>query len=157
MAREPKHGLQTYSETFQQYVLIAAAARLKYLGGTPNRRQRDVGVNNKLNLASFSILVTDVMALKIMRQPSHLTVLQAVFPIVLSAALRVETIALRNELCRIVLLALIGGSPQRVVKFALSLPSLQPDFFHHRVFDYVGQRMINVLSEPRKPTTAIRP
>ena len=35
----------TYSENFQQYVLIAAAARLKYLGGTPNRRQRDVGVS----------------------------------------------------------------------------------------------------------------
>jgi hypothetical protein len=102
----------TYSENFQQYVLIAAAACLKHLGETPNRRHRDIGVNNKLNLAVSSIFVTDVMALKIMRQPSLLTVLQSVFPIVLSTVLRVETIAMRNKLCRIVLLALIGGSPQ---------------------------------------------
>ena len=97
------------------------------------------------------------MALKIMRQPSLLTVLQSVFPIVLSTVLRVETIAMRNELCRIVLLALIGGSPQKVVKIAVSLPSLQPGSFHHQIFDYVRQRMVNMLSKPQKPTVAIRP
>lgn len=114
-------------------------------------------MNNKLNLAVSSIFVTDVMALKIMRQPSLLTVLQSVFPIVLSTVLRVETIAMRNELCRIVLLALIGGSPQKVVKIAVSLLSLQPGSFHHQIFDYVRQRMVNMLSKPQKPTVAIRP
>ena len=83
-----------------------------------------MSVHNKSNLALSPIFVTDVMALKSMHQPSLLTVLQAVFPIVLSAVLRVDTIALRNELCRIVLLALVGGSPQRVVKIAISLQSL---------------------------------
>jgi hypothetical protein len=145
----------TYPENFEQYVIIASAARLKYLGGTPNRRQRKIEVNNKSNLALSSIFVTDVMALKIMHQLSLLTVLQAVFPIVLSAVLQVDTIALRNELCRVVLLALIGESPQRVVRIAISLPSLSPSSFHRQIFDYVRQRMINTLSTPKKQTTSI--
>ena len=56
-------------------------------------------MNNKLNLALHLIFVTDLMALKIMQKPSLLTVLQAVLPIVLNAVLKVETIALSNELC----------------------------------------------------------